>query len=129
MWQWKSLYVIESNNISLILDCSDFNWGYFVLHPYTYYELNWQKWIDLSPLAWNFYCVSYSHKNNDIVVVVNDGTVLNESAKENILHDFSNSKIKFSQRNLFGTKLTDFNFWSRCWLKIFHLITKCYFNF
>jgi hypothetical protein len=128
MWRWKILYIISSNNITLRLDWDDFSLGYFIIHPYTHYELNWQKWIHLSPLAWNFYCVSYSHETNDLIVVVNDATVLNETVEYNISQDFSNSEIYFPQYFLFGTKLTDFNFWSRFWLMIFHLITKCNFN-
>jgi hypothetical protein len=128
-WQWKILYIIKSNNITLRLDWDDFSSGYFVLQPDTFYELNWQKSIDMSPLAWNFFCVSYSHETNDLIVVINDAIVFNETTKDNILQDFSNSKIKFSQKYLFGTRLTDFNFWSRCRVMIFHLITKCYFNF
>jgi hypothetical protein len=123
------LFGINNNDTWFILNWHDFNTGYFALHPYTYFTLNWQKCIDLSPLAWNLFCVSYSHENNDLVVVVNNATVFNETVKDTILvQDLSNSKIYFRQDFLFGTKLTDFNFWSRYWLMIFHLITKCNFN-
>jgi hypothetical protein len=128
-WQWKILYIIKSNNFTLRLDWDDFNTGYFVLYPYTYYKLNWQKLMDLSLLAWNFFCVSYSHETNDLIVVVNAATVFNETIKDiKLVQDFSNSEIYFPQELLLGTKLTDFNFWSRNWLMISHLITKCNFN-
>ena len=116
-WQFKLLFLITNTNNDVI----EFAWADSSLTLYArkgdqfaYYEADCGRSMNLSPFAWNFFCVSYNADTKELKLVTNREVVFSKTEDKEVFKiDYSSYEVNFLQSYLTATSITDFNFWSR----------------
>jgi hypothetical protein len=113
IWRDKTLFHIQNKDLVLALSLKDLNTGDLFYTP-NHHPLEWKNALDISPFAWNLFCLSYNNEFRNITVMVNTINVYDQNIFINTTElIFPNSKVILPMKYLSETSITDLNIWSR----------------
>jgi hypothetical protein len=112
-WKDKTLFLIQNKDDVLTLSLTDLNTGGLFYTP-NHHNLEWKNALDISPFAWNLFCLSYNNEFQNLTVMVNTINVYDQNICMNTTDlKFSNSNVTLEMKYYSETSITDLNIWSR----------------
>jgi hypothetical protein len=112
-WKDKTLFLIQNKYVVLTLFLNDLNTGDLFCYP-NRHPLEWKNTLNISPYAWNLFCLSYNNEFQNLTVMVNTVNVYDQKIFINTTKlKFSDSTVKLPMNYHSQTSITDLNIWSR----------------
>ena len=110
IWTSRRLVQIKSEDHQLGLRINDHQSGYLVLDHFVIADFDLGSSANLSPFAWNMFCLTYNETDRNVMITINGERVFD---KKQLGTNFSTPSVLWKDRSRSALNITDLNLWSR----------------
>ena len=111
-WPSKTLFAIEVDNHVIEFYINNYKRGGLALDYSTIADIDWEKFVSLSPSSWNMFCITFNATDDNLLVTLNAEQVYSDQRPELHVNYSSGLLLNFiNEPSVPATNISDVNLW------------------